>query len=44
MLSRFLVTMLSIAMRYKAVKLLRNGQLLIEKNGVRYNAMGQIVR
>lgn len=28
----------------KAVKTLVNGQLVIEKNGVRYNAMGQIVR
>ena len=28
----------------KAVKVLENGQLIIEKNGVRYNAMGQIIR
>ena len=28
----------------KAVKVLRNGQFFIEKNGVRYNAQGQIVR
>ena len=28
----------------KAVKTLVNGQLVIEKNGVRYNAMGQIIR
>lgn len=28
----------------KAVKMIVNGQLVIEKNGVRYNAMGQIVR
>ncbi len=28
----------------KAVKRIENGQLVIEKNGVRYNAQGQIVR
>ena len=28
----------------KAVKVLRDGQLVIEKNGVRYNAMGQVIR
>lgn len=28
----------------KAVKRLENGQLIIEKNGVRYNAMGQTIR
>ncbi len=28
----------------KAVKVLRNGVLYIEKNGVRYNAMGQIIK
>lgn len=27
-----------------AVKVLENGMLIIEKNGVRYNAMGQIIR
>ena len=28
----------------KAIKRIENGQLIIEKNGVRYNAMGQIIR
>lgn len=28
----------------KAVKRIENGQLIIEKNGVRYNAMGQAIR
>lgn len=28
----------------KAVKVMRNGVLYIEKNGVRYNAMGQIIK
>ncbi len=28
----------------KAVKVLRNGVLYIEKNGVRYNAMGQVIK
>ena len=28
----------------KAVKVLENGMLIIEKNGIRYNAMGQIIR
>ena len=28
----------------KAVKSIVNGQLVIEKNGVRYNAMGQVIR
>ena len=28
----------------KAVKVLRNGMLVIEKAGVNYNVMGQIVR
>ena len=28
----------------KAVKFFKDGQLFIEKNGVRYNAMGQIIR
>jgi hypothetical protein len=28
----------------KVVKMIQNGQLIIEKNGVRYNANGQIVR
>lgn len=30
--------------RVKAVKSIENGALIIEKNGVRYNALGQIVR
>ena len=27
-----------------AIKRIENGQLIIEKNGVRYNAMGQVIR
>ena len=28
----------------QAVKTIKNGQLIIEKNGVRYNVMGQVIR
>ena len=32
------------AVEGKAVKTIENGMLIIEKNGVRYNALGQVIR